>query len=78
MHLAHFLGNLGVVQDDVSGNLGIVQDDVLRAMPIGYLFTLGKLSSKVNFMTVTLGSIVLNLSKMGDFRLSFHYIQMYH
>lgn len=46
MHLAHFLGNLGVVQDDVSGNLGIVQDDVLRAMPIGYFFTLGKLLSE--------------------------------
>lgn len=54
MYLAPFLGNLGVVQDDVSGNLGIMQDDVLRAMPIGYFFTLSILSSKVNFTIVTL------------------------
>ena len=70
MYLAPFLGNLGVVQDVVSGNLGIVQDDVLRAMPIGYFFTLSILS-KVNFTIVTLGSKVLNLSKMGAFRLSY-------
>lgn len=50
---------------------GIMQDDVLRAMPIGYFFTLRKLLSNVNFTIVTLGSRVLNLSKMGDFRLSY-------